>query len=275
MKFKLKNIAIAMVAALALTSCNKDDDNEAITGNGNLTVNFENGFEDQGGITIGTTFRKTTNNQYYNYSCLKYIISNVVLIKADGTEVKYNYNDPNKGAFIIDQADGLIEHPAALTGIPAGDYTKIRFGIGISPEAYNLGESGQATFWTKAVDAGMVWTWASGYRFVKLEGAYGETQATATNVFAHHFANMGNILANGTPNLYKEVTLDLPTTAKVRTNVSPVVHIMADFTKHLDGDTKIILDETTSDAMSGSMQCVRDMVANLTKMFTVEHVHND
>lgn len=273
MKFQLKNIAISMIVALALTSCNKDD--EAITGNGNVTINFENGFEDQGGITIGTTFRKTTNNQYYNYSCLKYIISNVVLIKADGTEIKYNYNDPNTGAFIIDQADGLTEHPATLTGIPAGDYTKIRFGIGISPEAYNLGENGQATFWTKAVNAGMVWTWASGYRFVKLEGVYGETQATATNVFAHHFANMGNVLANGTPNLYKEVTLDLPTTAKVRTNVSPVVHIMADFTKHLDGDTKIILDETTSDAMSGSMQCVRDMVANLTKMFTVEHVHND
>lgn len=274
MKLKIKNIAIALIAAFAITSCSKSDDNN-MEGNGNLTVNFENGFENQGGITIGSTFRTTTNNQVYNYTTLKYIISNVVLIKADGTEVKYNYNNPDKGAFIVNQADGLIEHPVALTDIPAGDYTKIKFGLGISPEAFTLGQAGQATFWTKAADAGMTWNWASGYRFIRLEGKYGATQATATTTFMHHFGNAGNPNANSTPNIYKEITLTLPTSAKVRTNVSPVVHIMADFTQHLDGATKITLDGTNSNAMSTSMQCVVDMVNNLSTMFTVEHVHND
>jgi hypothetical protein len=274
MKFQLKNIAIAMVAAFTITSCSKDDDN-GMNGNGNLNVSFENGFDGDQGITLGSTFKTTTNNQVYNYTTLKYIVSNVVLIKADGTEVKFNYNNPDKGAFIIDQADGLTEHPVALTDIPAGDYTKIRFGLGISSDAYTLGQSGQATFWTKAASAGMTWNWAAGYRFIRLEGVYGATQATATETYMHHFGNSGNPTVNGTPNIYKEITLDLPTSAKVRTNITPLIHIGADFTQHLDGTTKIILDSTNDNAMSSSMQCVQDMVNNLSAMFTVEHVHND
>ncbi len=259
----------------SVTSCNSDDNNDTISGTGKLSVNFENGFKDIGGITIGTTTKSTTNGQYYNYTCLKYIVSNFVLIKADGTEVKYNYDNPDKGAFIINQAEGPIEHSVNLDEIAAGDYVKIRFGLGISPSAYLLGNSGQATFWTKAQDAGMTWVWASGYRYIRLEGKYGTSATTLTTQYMHHFGNAGDYQANGTPNIYKEITLDLPNAAQVRTDVTPIIHISADFTQHLDGNVKITLDANTNNAMSTSKQCVLDMTNNLSTMFAVEHVHND
>ena len=41
MKLQFKNIALAMVTAIALTSCSNDDNND-ITGDGNLKLEFAN-----------------------------------------------------------------------------------------------------------------------------------------------------------------------------------------------------------------------------------------
>ena len=46
MKFQFKNSAIAMVVALAFTSCSKDEDNQTITGEGNLKLEFDNIYGD-------------------------------------------------------------------------------------------------------------------------------------------------------------------------------------------------------------------------------------
>lgn len=48
-----------------------------------------------------------------------------------------------------------------LDSIPAGNYTQIKIGLGVSPDAYLLGLDHQGQFWAQASNAGMTWSWAA------------------------------------------------------------------------------------------------------------------
>ena len=118
----------------------------------------------------------------------------------------------------------------------------------------------------------MAWSWAAGYIFVKLEGNYG---ASAANIsYMNHCGNMGDTTANGTANLYREITIDLPTTARVSKNITPSIHVVADFNQYLSGKTALHLNSSNDMAMGSSEHLVQ-VTDNLTGMFKVDHVHND
>ncbi|WP_374329356.1 MbnP family protein [Soonwooa sp.] len=273
--YKFLSLLFTAITLFSVSSCrNNDDDDVQDTTPGKLQVKFENGFNNLGQIVLGQTIQTSTNGQKHQFSTLKYIISNITLIDENGGEFKYHYNDPDKGAFIVDQSDadasGVVY--LNLTEIAKGNYKKIKFGLGISPQAYLLGQSGQGEFWQTAKTEGMAWSWAAGYIFTKLEGKYG---ASATNTeFMNHAGNMGDPNANGTPNLYREITLDLPTTARVSKDVTPSVHILADLNQYLSGQTPLTLDTANNMAMGSSVHLV-NVTENVSKMFKVDHVHND
>jgi len=272
--YKFLSLLLIAITQLTISSCrNSDDDDIQDSTSGNLQVKFENGFNNLGDIVLNQTTQTSTNGQEHNFSTLKYIVSNISLIDENGTEFQYNYNDPDKGAFIINQAEakGGINY-IDLTEIPKGNYKKIKFALGISPTAYLLGQNGQGIFWEKAKQEGMAWSWAAGYIFTKLEGKYGTSSADTE--FMNHTGNMGDTTANGTANLYREVTLDLPTTARVSKDITPSVHILADFNQYLSGKTALILDTSNNMAM-GSSQHLVNVSNNLINMFKVDHVHND
>ena len=276
MKTIQNNLKYALILFFALiSSCQNDDDYSSIENGqtGNLQVKFENGFENLGSIVLDQTVQTSSNGQKFNFSTLKYIISNITLIDEAGKEYNYHPNNPDKGAFIIDQATAKANITyLELTDIPQNKYAKIRFGLGISQNAYLLGHDGQATFWEKAKQSGMTWSWAAGYVFVKLEGNYGSTSANLP--YVNHAGNMGNVAQNNTPNLYREITLNLPTTARVTTKIKPSVHVMADLNQFLSGETKLTLDQSNANAM-GSSQHLVNVTDNLSKMFRVDHVHNN
>lgn len=275
MKQNISTKLIGLFIGIFIISCSSDDDTTIIEegGIGSVEIKFENGFGDLGDIVLNQTTQTSANGQKHNFSTLKYVVSNITLIKSDGTEFQYNYNNPDKGAFIVNQEDavgGVVY--LELDEIPQGQYTKIRFGLGISQDAYLLGNDGQAEFWTLAGDEGMSWSWAAGYIFIKLEGMYG-TENPDT-MFMNHTGNMGDVSQNGTPDLYREITLDFPTTAQVSTTIVPSVHILADWNHYLSGATDLTLS-SSNDSDMGSSQHLVDVTNNLTQMFTVDHVHND
>ncbi|MDN5423587.1 MAG: hypothetical protein L0G07_09300, partial [Chryseobacterium sp.] len=86
--------------------------------------------------------------------------------------------------------------------------------------------------------------------------------------------NMGNVTANTTPDLYREITLNLPTTARVTSQIKPSIHILADLNQFLSGSKTLSLT-TENNMMMGSSQHLVDVTNNLTAMFKVDHVHND
>ncbi|HIC8924432.1 hypothetical protein CMU86_17435 [Elizabethkingia anophelis] len=272
--YKLLSLLSIGITLFTLSSCRNSDSTETEdTTPGNLQIKFENGFNNLGDIVLGQTAQTSSGGQKHNFTTLKYIVSNIVLIDENGKEFKYNYNNPDKGAFIIDQAEakaGIIY--IDLADIPRNNYKKIRFGLGISQSAYLLGQDGQGIFWQKAKAAGMAWSWAAGYIFTKLEGNYGS--ATADTKFMNHCGNMGNTSANNTADLYREITLNLPMTARVTKNIKPSIHILADLNQYLSGQTSLTLNKDNEMAM-GSNQHLVNATNNLTKMFRVDHVHND
>ncbi|MFV0164027.1 MbnP family protein [Empedobacter stercoris] len=259
-----------------LTSCNTDDDDFSeinSTETGKIQLKFENGFDNLGGIVLDQTTQTSSNGQKHKFTMLKYIISNVTLIDEKGNEFDYHKNDPDKGAFVVNQ-DSAIANVVYLNldDIPQNKYTKVRFGLGVSQKAYLLGQTGQATFWEKAKKNGMTWAWAAGYVFFKIEGFYGKN--TPDTFFLTHTGNMGDIDKNNVPDLYREVTLDLPTSARVTSKIKPSIHIMANLNTYLSGDHQLTLDESNNNVM-GSSDFAQLVTDNMQKMFRVSHVHND
>lgn len=273
--YKFLSLFFIAFTLFIVSSCDssRDDENPQDTTPGNIQIKFENGFNNLGNIVLNQTVQTSSQGQKHNFSSLKYVVSNITLIDEGGNEIRYNENNPDKGAFIIDQADAVAGVVYLnLDGIPKNNYKKIRFGLGISQKAYLLGQDGQAEFWTKAKQKGMSWSWAAGYVFVKLEGKYGTD--SAAKEFMNHTGNMGNTAANNTPDLYREITLNLPIIARVTGKIRPSIHILADLNQFLSGDKALTLT-SANDMMMGSSQHLVDVTNNLTKMFKVDHVHND
>ena len=118
----------------------------------------------------------------------------------------------------------------------------------------------------------MMWNWTGGYKFVNFEGTTSSATLTTPRNYRVH---TGKTMVNNVENYnYAEVTITLPSIAKVRTTITPQIHILADAKNIVDGDNKIALTEGTSgDVMSGARLAL--VTTNLSKMFTVDHVHND
>lgn len=272
--YKFLSLYFIAFTFFTFISCrSNDEDDSSAEAKGNLQLKFENGFTNLGDIVLNQTTQTSSQGQKHQFSNIKYVISNISLIDENGNEFKYHENNPDKGAFIIDQADAIAGIVYVnLNEIPKNNYKKIKLGLGISQNAYLLGQDGQAEFWNKAKQKGISWSWAAGYVFVKLEGKYGINSPDTE--FMNHTGNMGNVTANGSPDLYREITLNLPTTARVTNQITPSIHILADLNQYLSGEIPLVLN-STNDMMMGSNQHLVNVTDNLTKMFKVDHVHND
>lgn len=120
----------------------------------------------------------------YNVSALKYYISNVSLVKEDGDKVFLG------GYFLMDESK-----PSTLTRtfkqVPAGIYKGLEYFIGLDSLHNHTGD--QAGDLDPAY--GMIWTWATGYRFLVLEGKYISNQNTHSG-FVFHVALDTNLVVN-------------------------------------------------------------------------------
>ena len=264
MKFQLKNIAAVVAIAISLFSCSNDE--EIISGEGNLKLEFDNTYG-TANFAFNTEYTNS-NGEKVKATQLKYIVSNIVLTKADGSTFTY---PKSSSYFIVDEAT-TASQILNLAKIPAADYTSVKFGIGVDRAQWELGATGQGDFLAAAQTAGMTWNWTGGYKFVAFEGnATSATLTTPRNYRVH----TGKVVVNNVETYnYAEITIPFPSVAKVRTTITPQVHIIADAKKIVDGDNKIAVTTGTSgDIMGGDRLAL--IMANVSKMFTIDHVHND
>jgi len=249
----------AMAVAILFASCNADDENTAPTGN--LTIEYDNSFA--GNDLILTTQPNTTSsNEVLKVSSIKYIISNIELTDKNGNVFIY---PKSQSYFIVDESkpETLL---LQLKNIPVSEYTKVKFGIGVDQAQWELGAEGQANFVEQAEAADMMWTWTAGYKFLAFEGTFTSPTIADPATFMVHTGK------TGTDYNYTAVTLDLPTPALVRGNITPEIHVVADLSKIIDGTNKIKLSDAAM-VMGGAK--LAQITANLSEMFTVAHVHND
>ncbi|UUC46004.1 MbnP family protein [Flavobacterium cerinum] len=237
----LKKYLLLSAISLAIVSCSSDD---AAPVANNVTLSFKNTFGDTeivlGGATSSTATVNTSDaGQVHHFSELKYVISNIRLVKADGTEVPYNINDLDKGATVINHANPSTLN-YVMSNIPTGEYKQIKFGLGVRSDLNTLNQVSFPNFYATAGanDTQMMWEWGTGYRFTKIEGFYG---ADNKEMSIHTGSTVEGSEGNYTQGVdaYRNITLDLPVNAVVG-NQSPKIKIKADFNKLLSGTTNTI-----------------------------------
>lgn len=261
---KITKMALALLLCVSIISCSSDDENlEGQTGT--LTLKFDNSVGNQDFI-FGTSYNKS-NGESFKLTTLQYIISNVSVKDSKGNTFTIPSAD---NIFIINEANGNNAGEILITidNIDAADYTELTFGIGVDQDRFLLGAEGQGDFLAQAQDAGMMWSWATGYRFMRFDGTY--TDATTTDgALAIHMGSVGTSLDN-----YREVKLTLPNTVRVRENAQPEIHIVADISKVFDGETSVNFADGYNQVHTNAI--TTPVIANNLKgIFEAHHVHNN
>ncbi|APZ45799.1 hypothetical protein BW723_05580 [Polaribacter reichenbachii] len=258
---KITKYIVACFIAISITACSSEDE-EIITGEGKVTLEFDNSYLTSD-LLLSTASYSANESEEITISDVKYIVSNIRLENSEGEVFTYPKED---SYFIISESDTDSQF-ISLSNVPAADYTKITFGIGVDQEKYLEGATGQGDFLTLAQDAGMMWSWQAGYKFFVFEGLYTSDETTTETAFAFHMGSHGSSVDN-----YKEVTLSLTNTARVRTTSTPEIHVVADLSNILSGTTTFLLD----DAAQIHVDAVKSpqIATNVNGMFVVDHVHN-
>ena len=272
---KFKTLLMAITTVAALSSCSKKDDNNDSTP-AKVSLQFDNyvGTEKLAlGASASAAKAYTSNRQTLKFSEVKYVITNVVLVKADGTKVPYHTEDLDKGGFLINQAKTASLTPV-LSGIPEGEYKGIEFGLGVKKELNNLKLQDRFPNFYRLTgefkhSGIMHWEWANGYRFVKLEGWYSnptpgknkkgeDLPAITDGELSIHIGSafkgtkvigedkkvkgIENETLNIDRDAFRFVSLDFPKNLSVKGGATAKVTIKADFDKLINGTNKISLN---------------------------------
>ncbi len=264
---KITNFFTILLLSVTILSCSSDDEGtESLDGqSGNLVIKFDNGVGDQDFI-FDVSYNKSSEESY-KLSSVKYLVSNIELTNSDGTTFLYPVDD---NAFIVDEADANAagEIWITLENVPAADYTDISFGVGIDQERFLKGADGQGDLLEIAQEKGMLWSWATGFRFIRLDGSFSNSTITdeALNI---HMGSVGTSLDN-----YREVSLELPNTVLVREDATPELHVKADISVVFDGETSVVLADGYNQVHTDEV--TTPIIANnIMGMFSVHHVHNE
>lgn len=286
-----KKYLLLSFSALAIVSCSDDDVPVA----NNITLEFNNTFGNST-IVLGNatstdaTVNTSTAGQAHHFEELKYVISNIRLINAEGIEIPYNVNNLDTGATVIDQSkEETLQY--VLSNIPSTEYTQIKFGLGVKTELNTLDEVSFPNFYaaTGANDTEMHWEWGTGYRFTKIEGFYGDDNSELSFHSGSTVEGTQGDESTYTQGVdaYRNITLDLPTHAIVGTN-APKIIIKADFDAFLSGATNTITLVSTTNITNNAtpsahtatemMKFVENIGGNgttdLTGMFSITAVEN-
>lgn len=257
-----KFLTIILLSALLFTSCSKNNELSGSTETeGKATLTFD--------AVVGTTDFAldkdfTVGTKTWNFTQLRYWVSNLVLVKTSGEEYavpnSYYLIEENKAA----ETNSSYIYPAnkreivELAGIPAGDYKSIRFSVGV-PEKYNNNLSLQAGELSQLNGMTNVsWMWATSYIFSSLKGKV--TEAGTTNTIAVETGLNAN---------FKTVSLNLPSALHIGSAKSSKILLNADVTRITDG-----IDIMATPSLGASQATAMAIVAaNYSgKVFTVKSI---
>lgn len=257
------------IASFTLSNCKKDDHDD-LSGTGSVTIEFDNragseafAFDKDFKNAAGETVRFTTFN---------YFVSNFVLVKADGSE----YAVPKDSCYFLCKHEDTDSREITLNNIPAGDYTAVRFTIGVDSLKSVSDISERAGVLDPAAGAaGMYWAWNSGYIFVKIEGTSPQAPLDAmTNerTIQYHTGLYGG-KTTPTLNNLKKVTLESRAEpAQVRKDhEAPQFHVYVDILEMFTSPTNISVATNPTSHAGAFSKTVAD---NYADMFKLDHVHN-
>ena len=262
----IKTLKLASVIALtiitAFIGCKKDDNTipdsipiKTVTNN-KLTLKMSPyiGSSELKFLSIITT----DNNVRITVSMFRYYVSNIRLIKSDGSEHLIS----NKYLLVTPSTENYD-----LGEVPIGDYKGLKFNVGIDSVTNHQDPTIYPTTNPLAIQSpGIHWSWSSGYIFMMIEGSV-DTTASNTGVIASKKFDRGMFFHIGMDKFYKEV--DLSSSAfTVSNGAAKVINIKSDLNAFFN-NMNLKLDAENQTHTMNNMPLATKAANNISNMFTV------
>ena len=258
----MKYLLLYLILFVFLTAC--DDSDSPSMGAGKIVIEFDNriGEED---LQLNTEYINASGEKFA-VSRLNYFISNIRLIKEDGTE----FAVPQDSSYFLIKEDVPESQQITLNNIPAGDYNKISFLIGVDSIRSKMDITLRTGVLDPASEDGMYWTWNSGYIFFLMEGTSPSAPAESDHKFYYHIGGYGGYESPALNNI-TYATIDMGSAAaQVRPDKSPEVHLHVDILNFFEEPAVSIAEHPT--VMFAEYSKV--ISAGYVDMFRYDHVHN-
>ena len=254
MKANIRSWALCLpLAALAASGCKKDEAAGADTGSVSLEMAAVVGTAPL--AFDGTSYTKA-DGQTFKVTKFKYLVSNVKLLRADGTA----FAAP-ESYYLVDAAQPATAH-LVVPNVPLAAYAGLSFVVGVDPLRNTAGAQ------TGALDPSndLYWDWTAGYVFLKMEGTSPQAPRAAAAAAGGLRFHIGD---NGTQ---RTIALGAPLT--VAAGHAPAVYVRANLLGLFDNAAapgKSVDFSKTSEVMGGAAApALADNYA--AGMFTLDHI---
>lgn len=238
---------------LVLASCKKEENepNNSPTPSPvtDVSIKFKNQIDGQD-IQFGKMIYTNAAGNMYQVDLLKYYVSNIVLVKNDGSEFALNNYD------LINAKDT----PTCVVQagkVPNGTYTKMKFFVGI-PQSRNHNGAQEGDL---DPSMGMIWDWNTGYIFFKHEGKYKNTGGE-TKPLTFHF---------GTDRAF--TTLETPISLEIN-GTSKTMHVLFNLNKAYTTPDNIDfnIDNSRQSSSASDFPWIDKLKANFGDAFAFDKV---
>lgn len=183
---------------------------------------------------INKSFNDASGNTFL-FNEIRYWVSNIQLTKSNGEIVKLPEN-----YFLVENRDSLFFYGATGTAtanmklapnkredftvvnVPTGDYTKIKFAIGVDSKYNNNFALSAGELNINQMSQVASWAWQTSYIFLRTKGTFlakGGDALKDSQTF---------VVETGSNDLYREVEMTLPTSVKSVANQISEVKVKAD-----------------------------------------------
>jgi hypothetical protein len=249
-------ILFLAIAGLGFLSSCKKDDPAPLDVKGNVDVKFENyaGSEILSTkATIGFPYTNG-NGDAFRVTMYKYYVSNIRLVKSDGSE----YAEPNS-YHLVDAVDNA-SLSFSMSNVPAGTYTSVKVLLGVD-SLHNVSGAQEG-----ALDPiyGMFWTWTSGYIMAKIEG---NSPQSPDGKLSYHLGGF-----QGQYSVLNEVTIPLPQSLVVGDKTTSSMTFRSDVLKWFEAPNMIKFSEKNVVATGGLD--AYNLAKNYSRSLSVSKVQN-
>jgi len=228
---------------------------------GRVDLEFVHKFENEL-ISFDTTYFND-HNEDLRFSTINYFVSNISLIRSDGTEYIY---PQDSSYFLVKHSKMDDQRQFSLNDIPPGEYIKLKFVIGVDSLRNTMSiEHRKGALDMGGEGKGMYWIWNSGYIFFKLEGISSLAPERGKNKFSYHIGGYGGYKTR-TINSIRTVELPL-LKFKIHALETSKMTVSVDLERFFKGDFNLRISETPNIMWGNVSEKVAD---NYVKAFAIQ-----
>ena len=234
--------ALLLLASAALMSC-KDNNNTPTYGK--VNIEFEQVWDSTDlEFQLDTNFVNSQTHDTVNASEFKFYISNIILIKPDGSEWK-----EENSYHLIDPENNVI----TIENIPIAEYSSMKIMLGIdsshNASLSNIGDLNPSN--------GMFWNDSNGYIFLKTSGNYANKSKGQFN-YKLGIRNSGISL-----------NFPFPELLKIKPIALPEIHLKSEISS-IWGNSVFLKNLESIQTINSTSE---NMLKQFSESFDLEHIH--